>query len=174
MIFEIPAGLFAGERESRRFTRDPCRQVSPRDSRSSADSRIRNVPVSIPRKLRADGILDEIRPASDLGARCSDGDLGVTVRAMSPAQRTAVGGGLCTFADRPAQLRCQPSRCVRPRKLSHARERIDHPSRSNASSSSADIFPVMSAPSRRFSARSRFAPCSSTIFSSMVFRITSR
>ena len=43
-----------------------------------------------------------------------------------------------------------------------------------ASNSSADIFPLISAPSRRLSARSRFEPCRPTIFSSMVSFITSR
>lgn len=64
MISEAPTRLFAEGREFRQFTGDLCRQVSPRDSRSSADSRIRKVPVSILGKLHADGILDEIRPAS--------------------------------------------------------------------------------------------------------------
>lgn len=52
-------------------------------------------------------------------------------------------------------------------------QRCYQASRINASSSSAEIFPLMSAPASRLSARSRFDLCMSTIFSSIVLFITS-
>lgn len=49
-----------------------------------------------------------------------------------------------------------------------------YPSLIMRSSSSVEILPLMSVPSSRLSARSRFCLCKSTIFSSMVFWATRR
>ena len=107
---------------------------------------------------KAEPALDSIRPFSVIPAKA-----GIHVHRDETAEALPEGS---TYLLR--LFRCSTGAAV---VLS---SRPDHDSRINCSSSSAVIFPLMSAPSSRLSARPRLVRCRATIFSSMVCRAMRR
>ena len=94
-------------------------------------------------------------------------------QAGSDARRSAGAGRRQAQRNRPPR-QSRFGQSVLNRRRAGPAAACDQVSRRSPSSSSADIFPLMSVPASRFSARSRLEWCRSTIFSSMLSFITSR